>query len=305
MNTGKMRTIILTVGVPGSGKDTWAEAEMAAHPHKYKRINRDLLRKMFDNQEVVRPSDEMFINVIRDRTVEYALNRGFDVILSDTNLKPKTFNSMVELAKRIGDVRIIEKKFDIPLEVCKERNRNRERVVPEHIIDKMYSTFKRIKDLLPRDVYVSGGEIQPPLYDPKKEDCILVDIDGTVARNVSRSYYDNTRVYEDEVISPVVELVRCLMGGRKLIFLSGREVACYDDTKRWLIDKANFKEGEFMLLMREAGDSRKDSIIKKEIYDKKIAPKYNIDYVVEDRPQVIRAWRSLGLTVLQLNDLEF
>jgi len=304
MNKESMRTIILTVGVPGSGKDTWAEQEMDAHPGKYKRVNRDLLRKMLDNDQFS-TANELFINVVRDRAVEYALGRGYDVILSDTNLKPKTFNSMVEIARRIGNVRVMEKKFDVPVDVCKERNRNRERVVPNHVIDRMYEGFKKIKGLPPRDVCVAKGEIQPPMYDPKKTDCILVDIDGTVANNVSRSYYDMGRVYDDELVLPIVELVKLLSSDRQVIFLSGRDGSCYEDTKRWLVDKVKFIEQEFVLLMRKAGDSRRDYIVKKEIYDTKISPHYNIDYVLDDRPQVVRMWRNLGLTVLQLNDLEF
>jgi predicted kinase len=298
------RTIILTVGVPGSGKDTWAEQEMRLHPGKYKRVNRDLFRKMLDNEQFS-PSNEKFINVIRDRAVEYALSKGFDVILSDTNLKAKNFSSMVELARRFGNVRVMEKKFDVPVEVCKERNRNRERVVPEHVIDTMYENFRKIKDLPPRDVYVGKGEIEAPEYDPNKKDCIIVDIDGTIARNVSRSIYDLTKVYEDEVIQPIVSLVNLLGQGRQIIFLSGRDGSCYEDTLKWLIDKAKFDQGYFSLFMRSPGDSRKDSVVKKEILLEKIAPFNNVDYVIDDRPQVVRTWRSLGYTVLQVNDLEF
>jgi len=304
MNNGELRTIILTVGVPGSGKDTWAEQEMSVHPGKYKRINRDFLRKMLDDERFT-TGNELFINVVRDRAVEYALNRGYDLIISDTNLKPKTFNSMVDIARRIGNVRVYEKKFDVPVDVCKERNRNRERVVPEHVIDRMFANFKKIKDLPPRDVYVGTGEVQPPVYDPEKIDCILVDIDGTIARNVSRSYYDMSKVYEDEVIKPITNLVKILSSDYAVIFLSGRDDSCYDETMKWLVDKASFVENEFKLLMRKAGDSRKDAIVKKEIYDSKIAPHYNVEYIIDDRPIVVKAWRKMGLTVLQLNDLEF
>jgi len=304
MNHGDMRTIILTVGVPGSGKDTWAKEEMTRHPGKYKRVNRDLLREMLDVEQFS-SANELFINVVRDRAVEYALGRGYDVIISDTNLKPKTFSSMVEIAKRYGNIRVMEKKFDVPIDVCKERNRNRARVVPEHVIDRMFENFNKIKDLPCRDIYVAPGLVVGPQYDPKKIDCVIVDIDGTVANNVTRSYYDMTKVYEDEVISPVANLARLLAQDRFIIFLSGRDDSAYDDTYRWLLDKAKFNKEEFKLLMRKNGDSRRDSIVKKEIYEGQIAPNYNVDYVIDDRVSVCRAWRSLGLTVLQLNDLEF
>jgi hypothetical protein len=55
------------------------------------------------------------------------------------------------------------------------------------------------------------------------------------------------------------------------------------------------------LVMREQGDSRKDTIVKKEMFDKYIKGKYNVLYVVDDRPCVCRMW-SLGLKVMQVGN---
>jgi hypothetical protein len=57
--------------------------------------------------------------------------------------------------------------------------------------------------------------------------------------------------------------------------------------------------------MRETGDRRKDSIIKKEIFDRHIRDVYNIEFVLDDRNQVVELWRSLGLTCLQVADGDF
>ena len=45
--------------------------------------------------------------------------------------------------------------------------------------------------------------------------------------------------------------------------------------------------------MRKTGDNRKDSIIKREIFENDIRPYYNIDYVLDDRNQVVEMWRSI------------
>lgn len=50
--------------------------------------------------------------------------------------------------------------------------------------------------------------------------------------------------------------------------------------------------------MREAKDQRKDSIVKSEIFWRDIAPFYNVECVIDDRPQVVRMWLDLGLKVL-------
>ena len=52
--------------------------------------------------------------------------------------------------------------------------------------------------------------------------------------------------------------------------------------------------------MRKNGDFRKDFIIKKEIYEKFIKPKYEVLFVLEDRDQAVKMWREEGLTCLQV-----
>ena len=58
--------------------------------------------------------------------------------------------------------------------------------------------------------------------------------------------------------------------------------------------------------MRATGDKRKDTIVKKEIWDNHIYGKYNVFLAIDDRPSVVRMWRQdVGIPVLQVNDIEF
>jgi hypothetical protein len=56
------------------------------------------------------------------------------------------------------------------------------------------------------------------------------------------------------------------------------------------------------LFMRPAGDMRKDCIVKQEIYEREIKGKFNCTAWFDDRPQVIRMLRSLGLPVFDVGD---
>jgi hypothetical protein len=47
--------------------------------------------------------------------------------------------------------------------------------------------------------------------------------------------------------------------------------------------------------MRTEGDHRSDDIVKKEIYEKRIAPQYDVVIVFDDRDKVVKMWRDLGL----------
>ena len=57
--------------------------------------------------------------------------------------------------------------------------------------------------------------------------------------------------------------------------------------------------------MREEGDRRKDNIVKYEIFNKFIRDKYCVNYVLDDRNQVVEMWRKLGLRTLQVADGNF
>ena len=85
--------------------------------------------------------------------------------------------------------------------------------------------------------------------------------------------------------------------GLPIIIVSGRTDDCFKETTEWLINN-NIPFDD--LFMRKAGDTREDSIIKKEIFDNHLKNRYNILAVFDDRNRVVSMWRSLGLTCLQV-----
>ena len=55
------------------------------------------------------------------------------------------------------------------------------------------------------------------------------------------------------------------------------------------------------MYMRPKDDYRKDTLIKKEIYQNKVVGKYNLLCVYDDRLSVCRAWNDLGIFVFTVN----
>jgi len=47
-----------------------------------------------------------------------------------------------------------------------------------------------------------------------------------------------------------------------------------------------------MLQMRITGDGRKDAIVKKQLFDEAIRDRYYIEFVLDDRNQVVDMWRD-------------
>jgi hypothetical protein len=87
-----------------------------------------------------------------------------------------------------------------------------------------------------------------------------------------------------------------------VIFTSGRDERYRTQTETFL-SKHNIKY--FGLHMRKTGDMRRDSIVKNEMFDEHIRGKFNIDFVLDDRNQVVDLWRSLGLVCLQVAEGDF
>lgn len=132
---------------------------------------------------------------------------------------------------------------------------------------------------------------------------IIVDIDGTLAKMNGRSPFDWARVGEDKVNHPVRNIVMAMQKTHVVIIFSGRDAVCRTETINWLNDnRIHYTK----LFMREEGNNEKDAIIKRRLFDTYIKDKYEIDFVLDDRNQVVDMWRKdLGLTCLQVDYGDF
>ena len=131
---------------------------------------------------------------------------------------------------------------------------------------------------------------------------IICDIDGTLALRGDRGIYEWEKVGEDTLNEPIAKLVNYVANRYEVLYVSGRNDVCVNQTRLWLYEHS-MALGR--LFMRKDGDMRKDCIVKSEIYTNHIADHYNIAYVLDDRNQVVEMWRSLGLTCLQVADGNF
>jgi predicted kinase len=301
-NISEIRTIILCKGIQASGKTTWAKEQLKKYPGKYKRANRDDLRVAIDG-DLYSWDNEKFITKIWDQIVIKALTQGYDIISDDTNLNRKVWGHVTEIAKNIGNVRVIEKYFPVTLKEAIKRNSERDRKVPENVVKDFFKKYIDMKEVPVRNDFFPR---ELPSY--KKEDsdkikAILVDVDGTIALNVTgRSYYDMTKTLEDKPNLPICNLVRMLSKNHSVVFVSGREDSAKEDTKLWFTEyDIPFDE----IFMRKTGDSRKDFVVKEEIYAKYIKNDFDIRYVIDDKRQVVDMWRRLGLCCLQVAPGDF
>lgn len=299
--------IWITVGIPGSGKSHRAKTMVRESGGKLKRFNKDDLRAMIDCGVWSSPNEKL-VKEVQRQAVSEALDRGYDVIIDDTNLVEATFNYWKDLASTRGiDFEVLDF-TDVPLEVCIARDQARPNSVGESVVRKMARQLPRVKTV--------------PIRLPVDNDlpyCIICDIDGTIAHmGDKRGPFDWMKVGVDAPDLHVRAVLSRLIANEeeppKLFYFSGRDAVCRQESLKWL-DGHHFPKDpqtpgdgstlDYTLVMRTEGDCRSDAIVKMEFYEEHIRGQYNVLCVLDDRPRVIRMWRDLGLLVLQVNDVEF
>ena len=299
-----MTSLLITRGLPGCGKTTYARAWVAEDREHRARVNRDDLRLMLDDGQFVKGVTEPRILAARDAAILSLLSKGVDTISDDTNLPQRTARDLAKLAKRTGAELTVIDLTDVPLATCLERNaaRTDKPPVPEAAIRDMHARYLAGRTYpLPQPEEPAADADELARYEPKPgtRKAVLVDIDGTTALMSARSPFDETRVHEDRPNVPVITVIRAMAAaGNDVVFLSGRTDGCRTATHEWLCEHLRIPfQG---LYMRAAGDFRKDAMVKRELFDRHIRDRYDVTCVLDDRDQVVAAWRELGLTCLQV-----
>jgi len=127
--------VILAVGLPGSGKSSWFRR------HNISPLSSDLLRALlFDDPKEQRFQDLVFSNLRSMLKARLIARRPLNYV-DATNLSPHERHTWVKMARDYGyEVHAVY--FDVPVEVCMERNQRRERNVPEDVMRRMASKLR-------------------------------------------------------------------------------------------------------------------------------------------------------------------
>ena len=75
-----MQRVVITVGLPASGKSTWAKTLITRQAGRWVRVNKDLLREICHNSKYYIPN-EKFIERLRDLINLEALQAGKSVVV--------------------------------------------------------------------------------------------------------------------------------------------------------------------------------------------------------------------------------
>lgn len=304
-------TLHITRGIPASGKTTWAKNWVATDPTRRVRVNRDDIREMLFGVRVgLDHGQEKLVTTVSFDTVSSALKAGKSVVVDDMNLRPSYVRKWIGLCTSIGAAyKVVE--FPTTLDDAIRRDKIREHSVGEEVIRTIASKFYQKGKFIP--VTLKSDEESPEpdgsftKYSPDttKPKAVIVDVDGTIALMNGRDPYDWGRVSEDSPNSGVIEIVKALVSvGFTPVFLTGRKEAAYDDTLKWIRGHFDFTVAP-TLIARDDDDDRPDSKVKYEMFDNHVRSNYNVVAVLDDRNSVVKMWREIGLTCMQVAEGNF
>lgn len=302
-------------GLPASGKTTAARALQARSGGRMRRVNLDDLRRMLDLPDPERGrsyAHEQTVLAVQDAAVRAAVDGGFDVVVDNTHL---TKHIPKRLKAAVGGLAtfVVHDFTDVPLEECLRRDAAREDQVGEEIIrilaDKHQKARKGGWRLTAEWLNGTSGETAVPpvreyVADPALPAAVMCDIDGTLALIGDRGPYDFSRCELDRLNEPVRHALDAFRraDGDVIVLLSGRSEEHRPQTESWL---ARHRVPYDELWMRAAGDTRRDDVVKAELFDAHVRHRYAVRVSLDDRDRVVAVWRRMGLPTWQVNYGDF
>ena len=301
------KKLILTRGIPGSGKSTWAKAWVAEDPEHRIRLNWDDMRNMLGPYWV--PSRENINKTMLWCAINAAslCDKPYDMVIDNMNLNPKgwkeyeewikTYNASHHAIKTNVQYELEFKDFFISVDECIRRDAMRSHPIGEKTIKDIWRRYKHFIQTHEVEKYVNNLKA----WNIGKPTCVVVDMDSTLCFNTNkRPWYGEGAaegMKDDIPNGSVCDVIFELQKTYPIILATGRDTSQEKVTKQWLLDhEINVSEFYF----RTEGDYRKGVEVKREQIEK-ILEKYNILVIFDDCEPIVQMYREMGLTVLQPN----
>jgi predicted kinase len=127
--------LVVLVGLPGSGKSTYLERLGVIG------LSSDAMRKLLADDETIQSIHPQVFETLRYLLRQRMMLQREVTYIDATNLTPDERHPYIAIGRAYG-CEIEAVFFDVPLEVCLERNRSRGRAVPEEALRTMSAKLR-------------------------------------------------------------------------------------------------------------------------------------------------------------------
>ena len=297
-----MPTVHVMTGLPASGKSTFARKLVADSGGRVRRVNLDDLRAMLGHDGAWSKTHERAALDIQDAAVRTAIDAGFDVVVDNTHLTPRIPGRLKAVVTGRATFTVHDS-TGVPVEECIRRDAARANPVGEAVIRRMSDSHAQATKngwRLTADWLNDQVPPAPYVADLSLPSAVMCDIDGTLALMDGRGPYDFARCGEDRLNEPVRNALIAFrdVNGDRIVLLSGRSEDYRAQTEAWL-DRHAVPYDE--LRMRASGDTRRDDVVKNELFDVYVRHQYNVRVSLDDRDRVVALWRRMGIPTWQVN----
>lgn len=306
------KTLVCCVGLPASGKSHWTLLQLASGngaTGATVRINMDTIRRQLGwtswaTWDFTSPKEKE-VPSIRDRELAGALQNPLvsTVISDDTNLSRKA-RTRLEAIARLHGADFVVKRFETPIEECIRRDALRGAASVGEAVIRKFAAKYTVGVIDPDLPYPDLHPYRPNATQPN---ALICDLDGTLSLFKDKGHrgpYDASKADQDEcnlMVKHVLEVYYRFMDWR-IVYVSGRSGEFRPQTEAFF-RRHHVPPGS--LFMRAPDDKRKDWVVKYELFDRYIRNDYWARLVLDDRDQVVKMWRQIGIPCWQVADGRF